>query len=84
MFGTLSFILPFIFAIKLGVMFESGILVSSDLWGVIIATPFLIGSNILVRKGFLKLSKSTTDKITILAMSIFSIYALVIIIKSFV
>lgn len=84
MYGTLNFTLLFVFAIKISVMFESGILVPSDLIGVVIATPFLIVSNMLVRRGLIKLSKSTTDKITILAMSIFSLYALVSIINSLV
>ena len=84
MFGTLAFMLPFIYIIKLSILFNAGLLVKSDLLGITIAFPFLIISNILLRKGLLKLSKPTTDKITILAMSIFSIYALVSIVKSLI
>lgn len=84
MFGTMAFILPFVFGIKISVMFKSGLLTPSDFLGIAIATPFLIGSNILVRKGLMRLSKKTTDKITILAMMFFSFYALAAIIRSFI
>lgn len=77
MFGTLSFTLILVWTVKVSVMLNSGILAFSDFTGVAIAFPFLIVSNILVRKGLIKLSKSTTDKITIFAMIIFSLYALV-------
>ena len=83
MFGTLNFTLIFVWIVKVSILLNSGILVPSDFISIAIAFPFLIGSNYLVRKGLIKLSKPTTDKITILAMSIFSIYALVIISKSF-
>lgn len=82
MFGTLNFVLPFVWIVKLSVMINAGILVPVDFLGIVIASPFLIISNILIRKGLINLSKPTTDKITILAMSIFSIYALVSIINS--
>ena len=84
MYATLNFTLIFVWIVKVSVMLNSGILIPSDLIGAVIAAPFLIGSNYLVRRGLIKLSKSATDKITILAMSIFSIYALVIIVKSFI
>jgi len=80
MFGTLNFIIPFVFTVKVSVMLNAGLLVPSDFTGVAIAFPFLIVSNTLVRKGLIKLSKTTTDKITIFAMVIFSLYALVTII----
>ena len=82
MFGTLNFILLFVFFVKVSVMFEAGLLVPSDLIGVGIAVPFLVFSNILVRRGLIGLSKDATNKITLLAMSIFSIYALVSIVTA--
>ncbi len=82
MFGTLNFIIPFVFTVKVSVMLNAGLLIPSDFIGIAIAFPFLIISNILVRRGLIKLSKSATDKITIFAMALFSLYALVIIIKS--
>ncbi|MHB8652015.1 MAG: TSUP family transporter [Minisyncoccota bacterium] len=84
MFGTLSFIIQFVFAVKIAVMLHAGILKPSDFWGIAIAFPFLIVSNILLRKGLLKLSKSATNKITIFAMSFFSVYALVVILTSII
>jgi uncharacterized membrane protein YfcA len=81
MFGTLSFILPVIFLVKVSVMVESNIISPRDLIGVLYATPFLIISNILIRKGMIKLSKKMTDNITIIAMGVLSVYLLVSIIK---
>ncbi len=76
MFGTISFIMPIVFLVKLLVMIQSKIVSFGDLWGVLYAFPFLIIANILIRKGMLKLSKGLTDKITILAMCILSGYLL--------
>lgn len=81
MFGTISFILPIVFLVKVSVMVESNIISLGDLVRVLYAGPFLIVSNILIRKGMLKLSKKMTDNITIVAMSVLSIYLLVSIIK---
>ncbi len=81
MFGTISFLLPVIFLVKISVMLEAKIIQPSDLVGVLYAIPFLFVSNIIIRRGMLKLSKSLTDKITILAMVILSIYLLISIIK---
>lgn len=81
MFGTISFILPIVFLVKVSVMIESNIISLRDLIGVLYATPFLIISNILIRKGMLKLSKKMTDNITIIAMGVLSVYLLVSIIK---
>ena len=83
MFATTNFLLILVFAVKVSVMFDAGLLVPTDLIGVGIAFPFLILANIFVRKGLIKVSRSAADKITILAMSLFSLYALVIIIRSF-
>jgi uncharacterized membrane protein YfcA len=76
MFATISITIIFVYVAKVSVMLNSGVLVPSDLTGVAIAFPFLIVSNILVRKGLTKLSKAMTDKITIFSMVLFSIYAL--------
>ena len=76
MFATTNFIMIFIFFVKVSVMLSTHVIVSSDFIGVGIAAPFLILSNYLVRKGLLKLSKRVSDILTILAMSIFSLYAL--------
>jgi uncharacterized protein len=83
MFGTLNFVIIFVWTVKVSVMMNAGILVPSDFIGIAIAFPFLVVTNTLVRKGLIKLSKSTSDKITVLAMSIFSLYALVVIGSSF-
>lgn len=83
MFGTLNFIIPFAFLIKVSVMLNAGLLAPSDFTGIAIAFPFLIASTSLVRKGLISLSKSVTDKITIFAMALFTIYALAIIVNSF-
>lgn len=79
MFGTLNFIMPFVWIVKVSVLLDAGVLNTSDFIGITIAFPFLIVSNALVRKGLIKLSKRVTDIITIAAMSLFSLYALVII-----
>lgn len=76
MFGTISFLMPVVFLVKLIVMMQSGIVSFTDLTGVLYAFPFLIVVNILIRKGMLKLSKELTDEITILAMIILSAYLL--------
>ncbi|HEX8994019.1 MAG TPA: TSUP family transporter [Candidatus Paceibacterota bacterium] len=82
MFGTLNFIIIFIFFVKVSVMLNAHILTPSDFIGVAIAAPFLILTNYLMRRGLISLSKPVSDKLTILAMSIFSVYALVVIIRS--
>lgn len=76
MFGTISFLMPVVFLIKLSVMVESRIISPSDMVGILYAFPFLLLSNIAMRKGMLKLSKQTTDRITIFAMGILSCYLL--------
>ena len=81
MFGTISFLLPIVFLIKISVMLEAKIIKPDDLIGVVYALPFLMVSNILIRKGMIKLSKTVTDRLTVLAMSILSIYLLVSIIS---
>ncbi len=81
MFGTISFLMPIVFLVKICVMFEAKVVQPSDLVGVLYAIPLLIVSNILIRKGMLKLSKTITDRLTILAMSILSVYILISIIK---
>lgn len=81
MFGTISFLMPIVFLVKISVMFEADVIRLSELIGVLYALPLLIISNILIRNGMLKLSKTTTDRLTILAMAILSIYLLVSIIK---
>lgn len=73
--------MPIVFLVKISVMFEADVIRLSELIGVLYAIPLLIISNILIRKGMLKLSKTTTDRLTILAMTILSIYLLVSIIK---
>ncbi len=82
MFGTLNMTLIFVWIVKVSVMVNAGILVPTDFIGVLIAFPFLIGSNYLLRHGLIKLSKSVTDTITILAMSLFSLYSFFAIITS--
>ena len=84
MFGTLNFIILFVFAVKVSVMLSAGILIPSDFVGIAIAFPFLIISNALIRNGLISLSKAVTDKITIFAMSIFSLYAFTTIVKSLI
>ncbi len=81
MFGTINLLMPIIFLIKVSTMIEVGIIYPSDLIGVLYAVPFLIVSNILIRKGLIKLSKIATDRITIFTMVILSFYLLVQIIK---
>lgn len=76
MFATVNFIVSLVFTVKVAVMINVGLLAPSDFIGIAIASPFLIISNTLVRRGLIKLSKSTSDKITIFAMVIFSLYAL--------
>lgn len=81
MFGTISFLIPIVLLVKISVMIESKIIKPEDLIGVMYAVPFLIVSNILIRKGLIRLSKTTTNRFTILAMSVLSIYLLLSIIK---
>ncbi len=81
MFGTISFLMPIVFLVKISVMLEASVIQSSDLIGVLYAIPILVVSNILIRKGMLKLSKTVTDRLTILAMSILCVYILISIIK---
>lgn len=82
MFGTLNMTLIFVWLVKVSVMLNAKVLVPEDFAGPLIAFPFLIGSNYIVRKGLIKLSKKATDWITIFAMALFSVYAFVVIIKS--
>ncbi len=77
MFATISFLMPIVFLVKLSVMLKVHIIEMNDLVGVLYATPFLTVSNVLIRKGMLKLSKTTTDRLTIVAMVVLSLYLLV-------
>lgn len=81
MFGTISFIMPVVLLVKISVMLESKIIKPEDLIGVLYALPFLTASNILIRRGMIKFSKTLTDRLTILAMSMLSLYLSVSIIK---
>lgn len=80
MFGTISFLLPIVFLIKISVMLEAEVVKPGDLIGVLYALPFLILSNIIIRKGMVNLSKTITNRLTIFAMSTLSVYLLVSII----
>lgn len=74
MYGTLSFIQSFVFLIKVSILFWSGVLISSDLHWIFLATPFLIITSILVRRWLVMFSKATTDKITLATMIVFAVY----------
>ena len=79
MHGTTNLIGIFLWIAKITTLISATILTTRDFIGIVVAFPFLIISNILLRRGLIKFSKKTTDVITITSMSLFSVYALAVI-----
>ena len=77
MHGTTNFIGIVVWTIKLSILFEASLLTYKNFEGVLFAAPFLLVSNILLRKGLLTLPKEISRKISIFAMALFSVYAIV-------
>ena len=80
MHGTTNAIGILLYVAKISTLFGASILASGDFIGVLIAFPFLILSNILLRRGLIKLPKKAADRITLAAMTLFSIYAAIVIV----
>jgi uncharacterized membrane protein YfcA len=83
MHGTTNFIMVILYIAKIVILLITGVLVMKDFIGILIALPFLIIANILLRRGLIKLPKEAANKITLIAMAVFSIYAAVVILKYF-
>lgn len=82
--GTTNFIGVVCWALKIIILFETSVLVYENFKAVLFAIPFLIISNILLRKGLLKLPKSISAKVSIVAMIIFSVYAIVALVQTLI
>ncbi len=80
--GTTNFIGVILWTIKIATLFEMSILTLKDFRAVWIALPFLFVSNFLLRKGLLNLPKKVSNVISIIAMGLFSVYAVVVLILS--
>lgn len=78
MHGTTNIIGIACWGIKIFVLLEMSILNYGNFKAIFIAIPFLLISNILLRKGLLHLPKSVSTKISIFAMALFSVYAVVV------
>lgn len=82
MHGTTNFIGVIVWAIKITTLFEMSILTFRDFNAVWIAVPFLFISNFLLRKGLLKLPKKASNMISVFAMGLFSVYAIIVLVIS--
>lgn len=83
MHGTTNLIGIVCWAIKIAILVQSTVLVYGNFKPVVIAIPFLLVSNYLLRKGLLGLPKSVSTKISIFAMALFSVYAVVTLLNTF-
>lgn len=77
MHGTTNLIGVVCWALKIIILFETSVLAYENFKAVLFTIPFLIISNILLRRGLLKLPKSVSAKVSIVAMALFSAYAIV-------
>lgn len=83
MHGTTNFIGVVCWTLKIIILFETSVLAYSNFKAVFFAIPFLFISNYLLRKGLLNLPKSISTKISIFAMGLFSVYAVIILVHTF-